>query len=350
MSKELINRWKLDEGKELLDRVQNALKHNIPLDEIKGLGKHNGRWDLRGSVLSTVENERTIGNKEHQLVQKFGTLKLKRAKLNDVDFSYANISYSVFQLCIFSNCVFQGTKAKELRIYASDFNNCFFEKVDLSYSFMNINIGKNAGSFAGCEFINCNLRECIYSFPVVDACLFKNCNLYATNFDGSRMKNVTFLGEVNSCWFKGYSESAIPSLFYFFNKVDPKGYPNKMINVDFSDSELIGVSFVNGIDLRYCKFPIDERYLLVKNLSQVYDKVIEIIEQEWEVSDKKKALKLIDLLYFNDERKCQNADLIDKSIMVDDDGSLEFGNKLFNLIKEVSKLVEGYESQVCEYR
>ncbi|WP_276089289.1 pentapeptide repeat-containing protein [Pedobacter sp. JY14-1] len=152
MKKELVNRWKSSEGISLLNRILEALKRNVSLDGVEGLTKYSGRWDLRGAVLSTVESERTIGNKEHQLTQKFGTLKLKGAKLIDVDFSYSDISYGIFHECVFSNCIFQFTKAKELSVYASDFYECFFEKADLSYSFLNMNIGANAGSYKHCTF------------------------------------------------------------------------------------------------------------------------------------------------------------------------------------------------------
>ena len=335
--KDLINRWKLSEGGEILKAVLVALKKRQHFGEIPGLKKFEDRWDLRGATLSVIKNERTIGDKDHKLIQKLGSLKLENVKFENVDLSYADISHGMFQECYFDNCLFMETKAREIHICSSDFNACIFSKTNFSYSFMNKNIGNNAGSFKNCKFLNANLKEAIFSFPVMDNCVLENCNLYATDFDGTRMRNVRFIGRVDSPWFRGYSTSAQQSVFWIFNKINPKDYPNRMENVDFSKANLAGVTFSNEIDLSNCILPDGDNYLLVSNMRTVYSEAVDVINNNWEIEDKRKALSLIENLYFNKDKQNQKFDLIDKSIMVDDNQSREFGEKFFNLIKEVNR-------------
>src|SRR5690554_5840592 len=123
---------------------------------------------------------------------------------------------------------------------------------------MNENIGRNSGSFKKTEFIETNLEECSFCFPLIEHCFFKNCKLYATNFNGSRVSNSKFAGLLDSPIFCGHPKRINKSLFLLFNRINPKGYFNPMLNVDFSEAKLIGVSFINEIDLNKCIFPNDK--------------------------------------------------------------------------------------------
>ncbi|GAA5030078.1 hypothetical protein GCM10011506_18900 [Marivirga lumbricoides] len=340
MQQRLINRWKSQEGKYLLSEVLSKLSCNKSLDTIKGLEKYAGRWDLRGAPLSTLKSERKIEGEGTSFTQKYGSLKLKNIHVESIDFSYADISYSWWQQCRVNNCIFEGTKAKELQIYASDFFNCTFRNTSFNYSFLNNNLGKNSGSYKRVNFIECDLKECIFSFPEIENCIFENCNLMATNFDGSRFKHCKFIGKVDSPWFSGYSTTAQKSIFWIFNRVNPKDYPNLMQNVDFSEADLIGVSFINEIDLSQCVFPKDdEKYIVVRNLKKVYHTVERLMREKWDTNELRKGVSLLNNLYFTKDRQNQNIDFIDKKIMVFSDEKSDFGEKFFSLIKETNKKV-----------
>src|SRR5690606_11971779 len=129
---ELITRWETIEGKLQQEAIISCLTKGISLSSIPNLGKNNGRWDLRGTKLSILQKKREINIEQHKLIQKSGSLKLKNTVLKDIDFSFSNLSYSLIEKCKIQNCVFEETKAKEVTIYASDFNECLFIKTDFS--------------------------------------------------------------------------------------------------------------------------------------------------------------------------------------------------------------------------
>ncbi|WP_276374122.1 pentapeptide repeat-containing protein [Chryseolinea sp. H1M3-3] len=334
---ELINRWKTAEGKIKLKQVIECLETGTPNLLEAVLQRYCGRWDLRGAPLSKVKKERNIEVGGHSLVQKIGTLKLKSVSLTSVDFSYAELNYSWWEKCQISNCLFEETKAKEIRVIASDFIDCIFKKADLNCSYINENIGSNSGSFKRVQFLETNLKECLFYFPVIEDCVFDNCNLEATNFNGSRFGNCKFIGLVDSPWFKGYPVNVHKSLFGFFNRINPKDFPNPMKNIDFSEAELIGVSFINGIDLSKCIFPNDpEKYVVVKNLHYVFSTAKRIVNESWNEEDRRKGHNLIDNIYFSKDRQNQYMDLLDKNLLTEDENENGFGERFFKLIQTIN--------------
>lgn len=334
---ELVKRWKTEEGQTKLKQIIECLVKGKPLSSVVGFEKHAGRWDLRGAQLSTLENEKRIEAGGHGVTQRFGSLKLKSVKVESVDFSYADLSYSWWEACKVSNSLFEEAKARELWVYATDFSNCVFKNTNLSYSYLGENVGMNSGSFKNVEFLGADLKECIFCFPIIENCIFKDCNLIATNFDGSRMKACRFAGKVDSAWFRGYSTSAQKSLFGIFNRVDPKAFPNPMEDIDFSEAELIGVSFSHGIDLSKCFFPKDDsKYIVVKNLKEIYSRAKYVIEREWGEEDRRKGIGFIDTIFYKPDHRDQQLDFIDKDLLTDSGKDQAFGEKFFNLMKEIN--------------
>lgn len=332
---QLIKRWKTEEGKKLLQSIICSLQEGRSLDVLK-IAKYNGRWDLRGAELSVLKKEKKIETSGHSFSQKLGSLKLKKVYLQSIDFSYSNISYAWIEKCIISNCIFKETKAKELHIIATEFSNTIFEKADLSYSFLNENVGSDSGIYRNTTFTETNLKECSFCFPFIEDCLFDNCLLYATNFNGSRFSRSKFIGEVNGPIFSGYPQRINKSLFGIFNRVNEKDFFNKMNNVDFYEAQMIGVSFINGIDLNKCVFPNSENYIIVKDIHTTFSKVKETVNKDWSLEERRIANNLIDNLYLSENRLHQKMDLIDKFSLIDNGKMQEFGEKFFNLIKTMA--------------
>ncbi|MEM6360288.1 MAG: pentapeptide repeat-containing protein [Bacteroidota bacterium] len=286
-----------------------------------------------------LKTENKIHREGTSFTQKYGSLKLKKAVIESVDFSYADISYSWWQECQVSNCLFEGTKARELHVYATDFINCTFRKVNFAYSDLNRNIGKQSGSYKSVDFIECNLKECVLSFPEIEGCAFKDCDINATNFDGSRFKNCTFAGELSSAWFNGFSITAQRSFFGIFNRVEPRNYPNLMEGVDFSKARMDDILFQYGIDLANCRFPDDPRYFVVYDLDVLYPKVIEEVEINWPGEDRRIALSWIENLYYNKNKRGMKLDLINSGCRTKY-FSEDLYNKFFNLLKRVNAEVQ----------
>jgi uncharacterized protein YjbI with pentapeptide repeats len=333
--KELINRWKSKEGQQRLEGIIRAFSKNIPLSSIDGLEKYSGRWDLRGAKFSMIVKQQEIKSEGYGFVRKTGILKIRNATIESIDFSFADISYSLFEKSAIKNCLFEETTAKELRIVACKINNCIFRKSDLSYSYLNQNMGSKSGSFVNVEFVEADLKEVIFCFPLMEYCKFINCNLNATNFDGSRMKNCKFIGKVDSPWFSGYSLNANKSILGIFNRVDPKCYPNLMENVDFSEATLIGVSFRNNINLTNCLFPKDENYILIQDIRKTFLMAKEKIALEWEAEDKRIGIHMIDSVYFTKAYQSQNMTLIDKYLLLEQFGA-GFADRFFKLINSLN--------------
>lgn len=333
---DLVRRWTTQKGKEKLENIIYCLERGQTLSSVKGIEQYVGRYDLRGAKLSALTNKRNIEAGKHKLIQKFGTLKLKQVLIESIDLSFADISYSLWERCNINNCIFEKTKAVEIRILASNFKNCIFRKTNFFYSYFNLNMGLDSGLISHSEFVESNLSKCIFNFPLIEQCQFVNCNLKETDFDGSRFKDCKFKGVLDSLWFRGYSQNAQKSFLGFFNRVKPTDYLNSMDNVDFSEAKLIGVSFTDKIDLSKCIFPNNGNYLLVKNLGKVYTRMKEIISQEWSGEDKRKALALINNLYYTPNRQNQNFDLVDKYIITDEGRDKEFGEKFFSLLEQIS--------------
>ncbi|QKJ29001.1 pentapeptide repeat-containing protein [Mucilaginibacter mali] len=331
MKSQLVNRWKTESGVLLAQQIRKTLMAGEPLEKIDGIEKNGYRLDLRGITLSELEDEQTIKAGEHQAIFKAGILKLKNNVFDAIDFSFSTISYAQIQKCKFSNCVFESVIAKELEISASDFIDCVFKKVNFYCSFMNKNIGSNSGSYVNCTFDEANLTETSFRFPTIKNCVFKNCKLSATNFDGSRFDNCKFIGKVDSPLFKGYSVYAVKSILWIFNRIDPKMYPNKMLNVDFSEAEMKGVSFSHGIDLTTCIFPKGDQYIFIKNLNGTMTNVRETIATEWEDDEQERGLRLIDNLFYDKRKQDQQMDFIDTLFTGNYDP--EFDKIFFDLIK-----------------
>lgn len=331
----LTNRWKSKEGQLRLEEIINNLIKGIPLSSIKGLEKYCGRWDFRGAKLSVIEKEQKIETEGHSFVKKTGSLKIKNTTIESVDFSFADISYSLFEKSIIKDCLFEETIAKEIRIVACEVLDCVFRKSNFSYSYLNENIGSNSGSFINVQFIETNFKESIFYFPIVENCVFADCNLRATNFDGSRMKNCTFIGKVDSPWFSGFSINAHKSVLGIFNRVDPKQYPNPMENVDFSKAVLTGVAFRNGIDLSKSKFPKDESYLIVRNIKKTFLTAKEKISKEWEGEDRRIGLHMIENVYYTKDYHNQSMSVIDRYLLLEQFGE-SFANRFFKLINTLN--------------
>ena len=106
-----------------------------------------------------------------------------------------------------------------------------------------------------------------------------------------------------------------------------------MENVDFSQAELKGLSFLNGIDLRQCKFPKGDNYLLVTNPARTYKIAAELVRNTWHGEEQRRALILIKIHNAN-EGDAKPVDFIDISLPSDNGKRLDLGRKFFETLRE----------------
>lgn len=233
----------------------------------------------------------------------------KDCKFSNCDFKRKIIFECVFERCEFSKCTF-----KESELVACKFTGCNFSGCDFQNSFPSNNIGSNAGEFINVNFVKCNFKGVYFYFPIIENVKFDQCNIDHTNFDGSRLKNVTFIGKMEGVWFRGYSIFARKSFLGIFNRVNPKKYRNKMDNVDFTQCKIEDASFSHGIDLSKTRFDPNANALYIENPKSFYEKVIEVIKSEWHDEDKQKGLKMMYGIFYNEKKWEQPNDYVDLTL------------------------------------
>jgi uncharacterized protein YjbI with pentapeptide repeats len=330
--KDLIKRWEKDEGA-LGKEILSAIRCSYRMEKVKGLKKINGKWDLRGLKFPNPQKVDTI--KSYEKVS--GAFLLKNVVIEDVDLSYADLSYTEWQNCKVDASIFTETKFRSVNIAASDFLNSNFTKSDFRNSFIGQNIAEKSGSFINVKFIESDLSNAGFCFPRVEECLFDNCKLKDTDFDGSRFTNCKFKGLLDSCFFRGYSVHAHSSFLWIFNRVRVKEYLNPMQNVDFSEAQFFGVSFTHEINLKQCILPSDGSVLLIEDLERTYNRAKSVINKEWNDDEYKRiAVEYIDKIFLNKDRQNQLNDIIDLNTLSEGNRMEEFGRKFFNVLKVAS--------------
>ncbi len=192
---ELKSRWETNEGKEKVRDIIKALKSNISLENY--VEKINDKWDLRGVKLSEPELEEELLPKYSIIINK-NILEFKKARLQDIDFSFSDLSYSLWTKCEFENLTLFNTKATNIRFWACVMKSSIVGKTNFSNSLLGGRLKTDSGSFEGVNFKNSNFKGTVYSFPLFKNCVFENCNLDEVNFDGSRFESCIFKGRLYS--------------------------------------------------------------------------------------------------------------------------------------------------------
>lgn len=238
------------------------------------------------------------------------------------------------------NCSFDKCDFSEYRFTNCHFEDCVFKTCNLNHASIALNSGYKSGSFIRCLFDKCKLKATSFRFPVIDNCEFRNCVLNETDFDGSRFSNTKFIGVLDSCWFRGYSEYARKWVFGPFYQIDPKKVRNEMKHVDFSLAKLVGITFSHQIDLSNCVFPEGPEYVFVRDLQGIMNRAVDIINKTWQNPEEiEMAIGTIDVLYRNKDMEGQKNDFIDSFVHGDTDkmAGNDVGIKLFTLIKQLQE-------------
>lgn len=248
----LKDRWVTQEGEKLLVLVVDSLRKNKSINLIHSVFKIDGKIDLRG--ISFPKKHTEYNHKGKYIKQVVESLQFRNAVFENIDFSYSDLQHIKLYNCRFLNCIFNHVNAEQWVCINCDFENIVFKNTRLSYSLLNIRSGKFSGTFQNVQFINSQLNETRFSFPIFNNCLFDNCNLYAADFDGSRFINTKFIGTVNNPLFRKHScKEFKPNLF--FNRIDKSSFVNEMKEVDFTAAILKYVTFSDDLDITLCKFP-----------------------------------------------------------------------------------------------
>lgn len=330
--KEIRKRWYSGIYSEILTNVLESLVLGRGLESIYGIPEVNGLADLRGLCFPCPTKKKTLANKKIHIEVGENRFVCSNTYFHDIDFSFSIFEETIWCDCTFNKVKFNEINGRNIIFEGCSFDDCEFENSDLSNSVLNRNSSKSAGNFRFCKFLNSDLSTSIFEKPLIEGCVFQNCSLVETNFGGSHLRKTKFIGVLESTFFRGIPFSEARRARKNFNRLLKSEEINKMVDVDFTQSELRGVIFADRIDLSTCKFPISEEYVLVNRLSNTYGKMNEIIKNTWEEPFKTQGINLINNVYYNTEHQDQEKDFVDRSSLVNIGGKI--GEMFFELLKK----------------
>ncbi|HEV8534262.1 MAG TPA: hypothetical protein VGR87_00865 [Candidatus Limnocylindria bacterium] len=170
-----------------------------------------------------------------------GVLALDRVTVRDADFSRAAFERFAPNGCIFERCDFRAELFDERlqTLFASRrqsiFRECRFDGADLRA------VRPGQARFERCSFARAN----------IDGWLSACAEFVECRFSGP-IRNVTFHG-------KPWGHAA--------ERIDPVRGTNAFTGNDFTDAELVGVLFVNGIDVNLQRWP-SAGYVVIDRIHQ----------------------------------------------------------------------------------
>ena len=171
-----------------------------------------------------------------------GVLALDRVTIRDADFSRAAFERFAPNGCVFERCDFRGESFDERlqTLFASRrqsvFRECRFDGADLR------GVRPGQARFERCSFAGAN----------IDGWLSACAEFVECRFTGT-FRNITFHG-------KPWGHAA--------ERIDPVRTVNRFTGNDFTEAELVGVLFVNGIDVVAQRWPKGDSYVVIDRIHQ----------------------------------------------------------------------------------
>ncbi len=213
--------------------------------------------------------------------QVLGQPKLKRLELSGLDFTgvrkpFAGAGTSL-RRCRVTNCDFTGCNLSGLDVMHSRFERVTFERANLTglsgggntyigcdWSETRLK-GANLGApwpdrFVGCSFRRTRFESTLFADSKFDDCVFDDC-IYAG--EGQLITEASF----ERCVFRGKLDDITFGTWEYSREEYPMRLKllgglrtNRMLDVDFSEAVLWGVSFIGGVDLSTARLPADGRH------------------------------------------------------------------------------------------
>ena len=301
---ELTRRWAQEPWISLGPRVHTHLIKGRRIDDLK-LPRHNGRLDLRGLPFPRRGRWGTFPwlpelqppSYDVEVMEGLRS-EFKGARIQHVDLSFADLEDTVWE-----NCAFMDVHANHANISHCVFSGCAFEDVDLSAANLNSTVlggfsGYETNTFRRVEFLKADLRHSGYRFPLFEDCDFSRAKFASVNFEASRFVRCRFAGKMSGTEFHGswdkWFEIGRERAYFEKRGITPRDIRNPMEQVDFSETDLSGVTFW-GVDLSRCKLPQDEKHIIVPDPRSLYDRAKAVLEAEWASGDLDQALDELDL-------------------------------------------------------
>jgi uncharacterized protein YjbI with pentapeptide repeats len=253
---QLRGRWQGGEGDRLVRAVLDALSCSAGDVETLVGRTDEGLLDLRGLMTPApfVTDRREA--REFHFEELGGLTELRECVVRDADFSHAVLDGLRFHGCRFENVRFDGAHVRELRMWQSSFADCTFDHAKLGGWTIGGVENRVRNCLERCSFVRADLRGAAGGAPHFEHCVFDHARLDRVDFDGGLFRRCVFRGRLVEVGFSRRS---------WAQKVNED---NDMLEVDFSDAELIYTTF-RDLPLATVTWPTSETHVLFSHPSCV---------------------------------------------------------------------------------
>lgn len=224
-----------------------------------GLGKVDGRWDLRGLVLprvvrwhGTLVDERETGNSA-------AGMELRRVELSSIDLSGARLGGLRLMGAVVRDCVFDGAMMQHLGVFKATVRDCSFVGADLREAVMcgpPSRPWRRPTTWLNVDLSRADLRWSVHHSEVYTDCDFSHAQLAGVDFEGAVHVGSRFAGMVSEVTFRR------KPLYWQGLR------PNTMERVDMADAELDGCEFW-GIGLESAVLPTGPEHVVYRPKAEI---------------------------------------------------------------------------------
>ena len=311
-----------------------------------GLPKHDGRLDLRGAPFPQPRERDGVTFSSPELPYDYlattieGKFKVENVQIEDADFSTALMDNTDWRRCVFRRARFSRASLRDCAFTACHFEDVSFEGADLRGALLGGYAAHDTNEFRRTAFPRSDLRDTAYRYPLFEDCDFSRAKLDKVDFEGSRFSRCRFSGKMIEVWFRGFYSRPHPRDLDYFKRleIDSSRIRNPMVDVDFSEAYLDDVMFVDEIDLSHCRFPQDEKHIVIGNRQGVYSAMERTIDSQWHGAARVESLEFLRQLRERSEKKSQLMDVINRETYEADRSVAELWSRaFFDLLQDLAR-------------
>lgn len=230
--KEIQRRWSASDPK-IVPEIYRFLEGDRP-DMPDGVGRIDGRWDLRGMSVAQIEDRVS-----HALNRRIRDM--KEVNWVSLDLRWSDLADLRFFDAFLSNCLFDGAICRNWRLWSSEVEECSFEHAVLRESVLGSWHNGRGNSWRKVNFDNSDMRSSLLRGCLIDDCSFRMARLDGSDFEQVALRNSQFSGVLRNVTFDGRA-------------LDGRPGPTVIRRVDFSEADFVDVEF-RGCEASEVLFP-----------------------------------------------------------------------------------------------
>jgi uncharacterized protein YjbI with pentapeptide repeats len=247
--KALTDRWKTKSGQALAGKAMARLVAGRRVDKL-GLEQHDGRLDLRFLPAPFPRRLRRFETQGWFVEKLGGLVEFKRARLQNLDLSGAQLVSFRFHDSEIVDCRFEGANCQDWRLWGSQVSDCSFAKANLRDAAVGTRHEGRRNVWRRVDFSDADFRVGVSREAVYEDCDFAEAKLDKVQFEQCTLVRCRFAGELREVFFDGRDLSDRPA-------------PPEMEGIDFSGATFREVEF-RGFNLEGVVLPADPDIRLLR--------------------------------------------------------------------------------------